>query len=416
MKTNLDGVPAAGWAELAAALRHHGWPLALETYRQAGGLTHEPWLPPVPHEDPIFSLLHRGEVTGPVPADLRAVLDRLGLPTPLPCYLTAVRDLLAVGDHHDRPERCHAYLGKDGLQIVDRLLSHRGSGRALDCGSGSGLTSVALAAAGFQVTAVDIDPACVTATRATAALNGFQDRIDPREMSIADALLDGGDGDYAMIAANPPGAPVPTTVNYWPAGNGGSDGMGVIRTILTGATRALAPGGVLVMRFESVGDGDRPFAVAEIDEIAADCSVLLSVEDRLPMRVRSGISARWAAPHNPGLEAGELLDILDTHAESLGATYFYTCFAVVRRDAKAGRQVWPFNRATANRPTGLSELRWRPYRRLFTERAADVAAARRRADDARVMAEVFADAVASDQINSRSLYYFMDETRAAKAH
>jgi hypothetical protein len=51
------------------------------------------------------------------------------------------------------------------MQIVDRLLSHRGGGRALDVGSGSGFTSVAMATGGFRVTAIDISPACALPER-----------------------------------------------------------------------------------------------------------------------------------------------------------------------------------------------------------------------------------------------------------
>ncbi|KAB2343599.1 methyltransferase [Actinomadura rudentiformis] len=411
----LGEVAAEDWSRLSATLRRHGWPLTLESYRQAAGLIHEPWLPPVAHDDPAYELLHLGEAGAAVPADLRKALDGLGLGPSVPFHLTSARDLFMVGDHHDRPERCGVYVGKDGMQIVDRLLSHRGGGRALDVGSGSGFTSVAMAAGGFRVTAIDISRACVAATRAAAALNGLDDRIDVQCMDAADALEGGG---YEMIAANPPGAPVPPGLRYFPAGNGGPDGRQVIRAVFTASRRALLPDGVLVMRFESIGDEAGPFAVAEIDECAADASVLVTVEERLPMRVRSGVSARWSAPHNPDLQADRLLEILDAHAESLGARYFYTCFLVLRRDGLGRRAVMPFTRPASRTaepnpgrpPTGLSELRWQPYQRLFAERRAEAAdAARRLGDPVAAVAEVFADAVAADSINSRSLFHFLDE-------
>jgi methylase of polypeptide subunit release factors len=44
--------------------------------------------------------------------------------------------------------------------------------RWVDMGCGSGVVAIALARAGAEVTAIDVDPACVAATRANAALHG----------------------------------------------------------------------------------------------------------------------------------------------------------------------------------------------------------------------------------------------------
>jgi ribosomal protein L11 methyltransferase len=71
--------------------------------------------------------------------------------------------------HHGSTAGCLALLERAGVP---------GAGRVLDVGCGSGILGIAAARLGAaRVTAVDVDPDAVAATRRNAALNGCADRL-----------------------------------------------------------------------------------------------------------------------------------------------------------------------------------------------------------------------------------------------
>ena len=75
---------------------------------------------------------------------------------------------------------------------------------AADIGSGSGILSAAAALLGAsRVTAVDIDPNAVTATRECAVLNGVEDRVNAVCSDLAEALTESPDVTVANIFAGP---------------------------------------------------------------------------------------------------------------------------------------------------------------------------------------------------------------------
>nr|BAU50930.1 methyltransferase [Streptomyces luteocolor] len=418
---------SAHWARLGQVMRDLDWALRTESYRHAAGAPHQPWLPAEAADDPLYHLLHLGESQAAPPPELAAALAELGLygasergHRTAGHYFTAFRGLVTVADHHGRPARSGVYLGEDGLAFTDRLLSAHAHGTALDIGSGSGLTTSALAARGLHTTALDISADCVAATAATAALNGLAQRVETAQADATKTL--GGGERYDFIASNPPGVVVPETLDYGPGGNGGPDGLAVVRAVTGGAPRMLRDGGTLLMRFESPGDARGPRILEEIFEQAGGSSVFVTVQSRLPMRTRSGLTALRAAAHNPELSPAELLRRLDAHTDALGAESFYTSFMLLRRDGRARREVHdltgrrrtagpvsarpePPNGDVSQLPPGVTGLDWQPHLRLVRERWDDAAAAARRqgALDA-VVAEVFGDAVERDPVHSRSLH------------
>jgi precorrin-6B methylase 2 len=322
-------------------------------------------------------------------------------------YLTAFRGMLAIGDHPRRPPLSGVYLGEDGMRIADRLLAERPCERGLDIGSGSGMSTVALASAARRVDAIDLDPACVTATERTSALNGIADRIACHR---ADATAELPTRPvYDLVAANPPGVPVPRELRYGAAGAGGEDGMQVIGSVLRHAPRLLTENGRLLMRFEAVGDRRGPFVVEELHaRMGRGCALVVFVESRIAIAVRSAISARWAAPHNPILSREQLLAGFDRHAAALGATHFYTCSLIAERSAQRRLEVVPLFRRygrQASLPDGLHELDAARYRDLALDRLDDTLGRLAvTCDLASAVSEVFADVIAEDPIHARVLW------------
>ncbi|WP_375256694.1 HemK2/MTQ2 family protein methyltransferase [Streptomyces sp. MNP-20] len=116
----------------------------------------------------------------------------------------------------------------------------------LDLGSGSGALSVAAAALGARVTAVDISRRAVLTTRLNALRNGL--RVTAHRGDLADALP-GACCD--LLVSNPPYVPGPSSglprrgaARAWEAG---TEGRAVVNRVCDAAPRVLRPGGALLM-------------------------------------------------------------------------------------------------------------------------------------------------------------------------
>ena len=124
----------------------------------------------------------------------------------------------------------------------------------LELGCGSGLALLLPAAAGHRVTAVDIDPAAVQATRANLARNGLQGAV---HRSDWDACL--GDARYDYVVCNPPFMPErPTQLTT--AFYAGPD-LVFARAALAAMAARLRPGGRGLLLTSSLSGRDRVCAV-----------------------------------------------------------------------------------------------------------------------------------------------------------
>ena len=127
--------------------------------------------------------------------------------------------------------------------------------RVADIGTGSGCVAVAVAvdAPGCRVTASDVSEAALAVARGNAARHGVADRVE----CVATSYLDGVEGMFDVITANPPyvkdgDKPALSRVTrHEPdvALFGGAEGLRDIAGVLDTAAAKLTPGGWLVMEF-----------------------------------------------------------------------------------------------------------------------------------------------------------------------
>lgn len=139
-------------------------------------------------------------------------------------------------------------------RIVARLPTGKESLHVLDIGTGSGCLAVTLALEhpGARMTATDISPNALAVARRNAARHGVATSITFIEASLAGGLTD----EVTIIVTNPPYVAErdresldrdvrdhePATALF-----GGPDGLDVIRALVPAASRALVPGGWLLM-------------------------------------------------------------------------------------------------------------------------------------------------------------------------
>jgi len=176
-----------------------------------------------------------------------------------------------------RPET--ELLVEAALELLDR--TGVASPRVADVGTGSGNLAVSLATErpSWAVTATDVSgPALVV-----AADNARRHDVASRVTFVETSFLDGIDGPFDLIAANPPYVKdgdrpgLARDVQHEPdvALFGGESGLGAIAATLDAAVRTLARGGWLVMEFGFGQEEDVRRLVAErpalrLDHVRAD--------------------------------------------------------------------------------------------------------------------------------------------------
>lgn len=169
------------------------------------------------------------------------------------------------------PDNADIYLGPESYTLANylqrRASSLPSSGRGLDLCTGSGIAAQSIAAIrrGILWTGVDLSPRAVEAATYDALLNEVADRYTP----VVGDLYEPVAGQYFQaIIANPPFVPVPSTVDFPVYGDGGEDGLTVLRPMLAGLRAHLAPSGRAIIYAEGTGNERGPFVLDLLEQTA----------------------------------------------------------------------------------------------------------------------------------------------------
>jgi hypothetical protein len=283
----------------------------------------------------LFGLLHRGGAARErFEAQQWADLCALGLAEESGAQgkweLTAYRNLIAARDRPRGGVRGQVHIGEDSLRFAEFIMGVAPTGIALDVGSGSGISTCALARTCTQVHAIDVVEECLDATSLSMGLNGMGSKA-----VVSYAQLDAFEPPVAFDCAigNLPGVPVPPGLIYPPDGAGGPDGLALMRLFLERCEASLVnESGVVIMRFQSMGDDQGPLLLSELRELAprARWDISVMTESRIPAEVRAALTAHHALPVNPEVDPHELLERADEHLAGTGYGEYYASTLVAR--------------------------------------------------------------------------------------
>jgi release factor glutamine methyltransferase len=201
-------------------------------------------------------------------------------------------------------------------QSIKWLNDHPGQRKALDVGTGSGCIAISLAASipVLTITATDISPRALEIT----LLNAQNHHVAGRLELIQADLLDGLPGRFDLICANLPYIPSAQLKSLAVAKrepitalDGGTDGMDLIRKLLSQARQKLLPGGAMLLEIEA-SQGDQVCQLsADIYPSSRLCMLKdLAGHDRCVMIERSNYLVHICPRHEwqQALEQGSFTD------------------------------------------------------------------------------------------------------------
>ncbi len=272
-----------------------------------------------------------------VPEDVRATVEALGLV----CRVgdERVGDRVATGYRlvfhlglwlfcEWNSPTAKFYYGNDSL-LLSRTLDGAVAGNALDLCSGVGTQALVCARTATRVTAVEIEPLAAKLFWVNAAMNGLSEKL---ELINGNLLEPVAGRKFDVISCNPPFMPVPKGVRYPRFGDGGGDGLDIVRRLMTGLPDALAPGGRCEVIAAVLGNRERP-DLAPFQKMAADSCLAIIVDcctrDELEGETMKRLVALSSMEGGAGkdVDSREIEGAFRRHFASLGATHLY-CYVL----------------------------------------------------------------------------------------
>lgn len=169
------------------------------------------------------------------------------------------------------------YIGIDTYWL-SRIVVNRTHGRVLDLCTGSGIQGILAAKNSSYVVGVDIDPLSVKIATFNTILNEVDEKMQIRLGSLYEPVKD---EQFDFILSNPPFIPIPSNVNFPICGDGGEDGLLIIREILSGYSSHLTDKGTGIMIGQAIGNRKSVFLCHDIQSILCEFSNQIILSGKL---------------------------------------------------------------------------------------------------------------------------------------
>jgi methylase of polypeptide subunit release factors len=261
-----------------------------------------------------------------------------------------------------RRKETRIYIGADSYLLGQNLLADS-RGDVLDLCTGSGFQAIQAASELTQLVGVELAPEAAAAARANVILNGLEDRMEVRQGNLYEAV---GDKEFDIIYANPPFMPVPEGVRYPVPGDGGYDGLKVLRAIVEGLPKHLKSEGRCDIIAEGVGGENGPFLMKDLERLfkkGGKWDVLLLIRGELPIDYQSYVISKMTSEIYKDLSTEQLYHKWTEMYQKQGATKLFSFQLYIEKVPKGGKvqtirlsQVWN----PEDRPVLKPEIRYEP--------------------------------------------------------
>lgn len=227
------------------------------------------------------------------------------------------------------------YIGLDSYWL-SRIIVNQVSGNVLDLCTGSGIQAILSAKTADKVVGIDVDEQSIEIAKFNAYLNGVHKKVDFKLGNLYEPINEYVEFDY--ITSNPPFIPIPDSVEFPIAGDGGEDGKDIIRRIFWGYRKHLKLGGKGIMIGQAIGDSERVFISEDIRSIliGLDCTIYYS--GKTPIENQASQFAELATNINKKeqIESG----LWNEMYRKMGAEYLYNFTLIATRGNTSLKEIY----------------------------------------------------------------------------
>jgi len=152
----------------------------------------------------------------------------------------------------------YAYFGKDSLLLSHYLPYNFKSSSTLDLCTGTGVQAILMANNSTSIIGTDISPIAQNIAQFNVLLNNVEDRVKIINGNIYEPI---GKKKFDLIISNPPYISIPNSFEYPICGNGGEDGLLILKKIISDLDLHLNQSGVSLILGNTIGNDKEPFIV-----------------------------------------------------------------------------------------------------------------------------------------------------------
>lgn len=182
------------------------------------------------------------------------------------------------------------YIGSDSTKLMKYVRNDKFD-RVLDLCAGSGVQGFHLVNQSEKVISVELNDVAYSSIIINQKINGIS--FDKYEVRKGD-LYSVADGKFDCIVCNPPFVPVPKSIKFPMCGDGGEDGLDIVRRIVEGYHTHLNDNGKGYMVLECVGNDEQPFVLDCMKEMLSKGIINISLLNRQPIELQADASAKIA--------------------------------------------------------------------------------------------------------------------------
>ncbi len=217
------------------------------------------------------------------------------------------------------------YIGLDSFWL-SRIIFNKTYGTVLDVCTGSGIQAIISAKTCDKVYALELDPLACKIAKINTILNDVQEKVEIINSDLYTNLDSNLQFDF--IVSNPPFIPIPPEEDFPIFGDGGWDGLQVIKRILEQGVAKLKSNGKLIMTGQAIGTSKKCFLEDVVEEICPNNKAYLSIKSVLPTNTQAHAFAELSNIYNNKSSVDNWL----YRYNKIGATDFYEFNLIINKD------------------------------------------------------------------------------------